>query len=343
QQAGVEFAGQEAALRNIRVARLRDELQARWRDCRSCLPGLHALSLEVVDSLDSVGSDTGLAGVSLRPAVIVARQHQVQLVAAVRAIIGGVGAAAGRLEREVEAVAQTVSIDARVGSGPADERIIRRRRAIPLVDAQQLAADAGQITRELIIAAEVADRDVEIAVRPEVQMAANMHNRGRRRLRQIAEQHSRLEPAISLGPQPGDDRPRDTGAQRLHVVDVDVRLAVEIRVERDAEEAPLALIRDVEVSERLRQRLALRSDDADIAGLELGVEEAPVRREGQRRGEDGVRHDNLGTLTGGTAAASGGHKRGQKQEAAGASLAHGASFARSGAYWTVKAACIPSS
>jgi hypothetical protein len=65
-----------------------------------------------------------------------------------------------------------------------------------------------------------------------------------------------------------------------------------IGVQRDVDQARFGLAGHLELVERVAQQRAVL-DDADLARMQLVVEEASVRREGHGDRELGVRHERL--------------------------------------------------
>src|SRR5262245_15242126 len=99
-----------------------------------------------------------------RPPVVASGGDDVDLVAAVRTVLVLPDRAAHRMNDEPERIAMAERVNLRPVPLTAGERIVRRNRSV-LVEAQELAAQAGGILRDLADVA--AGREVNFAVAPE--------------------------------------------------------------------------------------------------------------------------------------------------------------------------------
>ena len=82
------------------------------------------------------------------PAVVLARLDDVDLVAALRAVLRLPQLAADRIPRQALRIAMAVAPDRRQRAGLADERVVLRHRAV-VVDAMDLAGRLGEVLRVL--------------------------------------------------------------------------------------------------------------------------------------------------------------------------------------------------
>ena len=98
-----------------------------------------------------------------RPAVVASRQDDVDLVAAVRPVLGVEHGAGGRVHGEAELIAMPHREDLGPRPGSADERIVGRDLAV-VAQPQHLAVDAVQLLR--LVVERRAGRHVERPSRP---------------------------------------------------------------------------------------------------------------------------------------------------------------------------------
>src|SRR5262249_38903021 len=98
-----------------------------------------------------------------RPAIVLALLDDVDLVAALRAVLLLPQFSAHRMEREALRIAMSVAPDFAARARASDERIVRRDRAVG-GDAHDLAVVDAKILRRVARAEMIAERDEEIAV-----------------------------------------------------------------------------------------------------------------------------------------------------------------------------------
>ena len=202
---------------------------------------------------DSVGALVPAALV--RPPVVAARDDQVELVVAARAVeaagavLGGVEAARARLPREALGVADPHARGSAGGRYAAAVRAGRDAQDLPVQDARVLAAAP---------VARVARAHVHGAVGAEADAAGGVDRAHRDAADDDAvERHRRARPAPPLHLHLG----ADGGGE------VDERLAGgEGRVERDAEQAALAVLAHVERRRGRGRQRAVRGDHPHLAG-----------------------------------------------------------------------------
>ena len=171
--------------------------------------------------------------------------------------------------------------------GRAEERIVGRDGAVA-VEPQDLA-EAGVEALGVGADGVVADGDVELAVLSKVDRAAVVVRGAAQRLHvQIDEDD--LAPGsrdVAAGGEPADAVVNVRAGRG--VVDVYVLVAVERRIERDAEDSALADGVDRQREKRLVQQRAVL-DDADLPGLE--AHEQPAVRRKRHRGRIGQAADD---------------------------------------------------
>src|SRR5262244_406684 len=197
---------------------------------------LHALLVRALVDFGAVVVD---AVADHRPAVILALLDDVDLVAAARPMLVLPQLPGHGVEREALGIAVAVAPDLRLGGRPADERIVRRDRAIG-PDADDLAEIVGRILRLVAGGEMLARGQEEIVVRRQRNAAAEMVAAGERA--GLAEDHLDLvEPGRAFIHQPGA---RERGAaaafHRLGVTEIDGVILRKAAVERDVVQPALA-------------------------------------------------------------------------------------------------------
>ena len=210
-----------------------------------------------------------LVALGFRPAVVAALLDQVDLVVRVRAELGRVEAVRARLPVEALHVAMAGGDD--LGPHGAAARVLH---------AQDLAVQRAGVLRQARVAG-LARRDVERAVGAEADPAAVVH-------------HAAGDPSHD---HPGAGQPaarvlvaQDLVAARSRPVQVDELVRREARVERDAEQAALALGGDLDGRGRLRDGLQVLREAPDAA-VALGHEGAAVGQEDHVPGHVEARGD----------------------------------------------------
>ena len=213
------------------------------------------------------------------PAAATRRRRPVDLLPRILADVADPQVAGDPVERPAPRIAQPERPDL-VGAGLADERI-RRGDAVALagsrsvdVDPEHLAEQARAVLGVVLgvaAGAAVAHPDVEVAVGPECHAAAVVIGIGLGDHEDLAARPERDDVRVRCHPVLVDDR-RAVGLPG--VVDVELAVRRERRVEREAEQAPLAAADDerVDIEERRRGRSGLERPDR--AGL-LDDEPAP--------------------------------------------------------------------
>ena len=106
------------------------------------------------------------------PAVIAAGTNQVQLIAALRAVLVGPELAGGAIESETLRIAVPITPDLGPGAGRGDEGIVLGHRSVGL-DAHDGPGGVGQILRTGPVPA-VAERDEQIAVAAQGEAATDL-------------------------------------------------------------------------------------------------------------------------------------------------------------------------
>ena len=132
-----------------------------------------------VDRVDEAGAVRRADAFVQRPAVVAALDDAVDLLPAEVADVAAVEPAGGAVELEAPRVAEPVRPDRAQLAGLAGERVVGGDRAV-LVDPQDLAVRIAQVLGVRAVAV-VADGEVELAVRPEANAAADVQQLGRRR------------------------------------------------------------------------------------------------------------------------------------------------------------------
>ncbi len=226
-----------------------------------------------------------------------ARRNEVDLLPGVLPNVGDGEVARRPIEREAPGIAQAVRPDLRPCTGLPDEGVRRRNRvgpaarAKPRIDAQELSEQDVQVLRvrrRIVGAAAVAGADVQVAVRPELELAAVVVVLGVRdlendTLRRLGDVGVRGSPVL------GDDQvtePSLSGHRVGGVVDVEASARRVVRSEGHREQAALIIAgphRAADVEER-RRELAAGLDDHDAAALL--DDEDPLAVSGRRRDED---------------------------------------------------------
>jgi hypothetical protein len=212
-----------------------------------------------------------------RPPVVRAGDAVVDLLPGVLPHIVDEDASGKRLHRERERIAQTQRPDLPAGARHADERIVRWDRTV-LVDAQDLSEEVPEVLGVVPVRV-FSDRDVELPVDAEVESSAVVVRCAGER---VELENDRL--AAGLCDVPVGREAADPVVPRVahdRVIDVHVLIGREVRIERDAEQAPLTRGVHGEGDERGRQQSAVL-DDPERAAL-LADENAFVGSDRHRR------------------------------------------------------------
>ena len=169
------------------------------------------------------------------------------------------------------------------------ERVVRGDRPVG-VQAQDLAAEVVRILGALRFM-DLAHREVQLPVASEHDVpAVVIAVLGRERVEQRLPLHGAAVRAQA--------RQAVDVCDRIRVVDVDPRIGVERRIQRESQESLLGRRQDVDVRERLGQQAPVL-DHADVARVLLREEQAPVRGERHVRGERQMVRDELGVVRSG--------------------------------------------
>ena len=204
-----------------------------------------------------------------------------------------------RLDVEGERIAQPHGVDGAVEPGGLSIKRVVRRNAAIAVEAQDLAEHAGLDLRRArgriggaVAGLVIADREIQLAVGPKMNGAAHVPAGGRGRKGGKIDQR---DPGGGAGHVPVGGHPDEAVVNRGRlgrVVEVDVSVGGEARIDADAEQAALVLgIRlGAEVDEVGAQESVVL-DDLHLPVL-LDDQHAAVGKRGQRRraGEAGGNH-----------------------------------------------------
>jgi hypothetical protein len=210
-----------------------------------------------------------------RPAVVHASADDVQLVAALRAVLVGPQRTGARMQGRALDVAIAEREDLGPRAGALRERVVGGHAPV-VVQAQDLAGVVVEALRAVLLAA-VAERHEEVTLAVEYQFRAEMAPAARFRLH--SEDRLHLDEAI-----PREPRARNFGADARAVAcrvrEIDPAVLGESRVERDVEQSALAVFGDVwrQALQRPRLELAVVPDDAQASGP-LGDEHPAIRQE----------------------------------------------------------------